>query len=276
MQDTEIQVPADLEVTGTSAPASEPLAQPDQNAPSTGTEQTAEDAAPAETPANGEMPEAEKPAEETEPEQPKKQPWFVERIAKQREQIAQERQQREELAARLAALEANQPQQDPNAPKPQLSPEQLQQMVRAEAARIAEQTAMQEKLKSFDQAGRKEFGDRAFIERCNTLASLGASENPAFMQIVTDLDDGPRVVSHLAEHPEKAIEVLGLPPLRMAAALARLSGQQTAKPPPVTKAPAPVRPVGGATKVDPTESTMSDEDWFNRYPEGKGVKPKKG
>jgi hypothetical protein len=49
MQDDDIQVPVDLPVSGTSAPdTSEPLAQPDKAAPSTGTEQPAEDAAPAE------------------------------------------------------------------------------------------------------------------------------------------------------------------------------------------------------------------------------------
>jgi hypothetical protein len=242
-------------------PEGEPVAQPDQTDPSTGTDQTAEEATTADSEAQAETAEAEKPAEETAEESPKKTPWFVERIARQREQLAQERQQREELAARLAAFEANQQQQDPNAPVRPPTAEQLQQMVRVEAARIAEQTAMQEKLRSFDSAGRKEFGDKEFIERCNTLASLGASENPAFMQVVTELEDGPRVVAHLADDPEKAMQVLSLPPLRMAAALARLSGQAP-KPPPVSKAPPPVRPVNGASRSEGDPDKMSTDQWM--------------
>jgi hypothetical protein len=106
MQDDDIQVPVDLPVSGTSAPdTSEPLAQPDKAAPSTGTEQPAEDAAPAEEQANAEK---QPPEEPTEDKPEKKTPWFVERIAKQREELARERQQREELNARLAAFEQQQ------------------------------------------------------------------------------------------------------------------------------------------------------------------------
>jgi hypothetical protein len=257
----QIQVPEDLAVTGSTGEG-EPLAQPDKAAPSTGTEQTADDTQLADKPTEGDKPDGERPTD-ADQEPPKKTPWFVERIAKQREQLAQERQQREELAARLEALSRAPPGEktDPNAPRPAPTPEQLQQMVRAEAARIAEQTAMQERLKSFDKAGRKDFPD--FVDRCNTIASLGGAENPAFMQIVTDLEDGPKVVAQLADDPEKAIEILQMPPFRMAVALAKLSGQ-AAKPPPVSKAPAPIKAVSGATRVEPDDSKLSDEAWWDK------------
>jgi hypothetical protein len=251
--DQELEAPQGL-------PEGEPVAQPDQTDPSTGTDQPAEDTTQAADSPEPDKAEEEKPADEK-PEEPKRQPWFVERIARQREQLAQERQQREELAARLARYEQQNQQQlnDPNALRQAPTPEQLQQMVQTEAARIAEQQVLREKLTSFDTTGRKEFPD--FVDRCNTLASLGAAENPAFMQIVTDLDDGHRVVAQLAQEPEKAMQVLSLPPLRMAAALAKLSGQAP-KPPPVSKAPPPVKPVAGSTRVEGDPDKMSTQDWM--------------
>jgi hypothetical protein len=271
MADDDIQVPADLPVSGTSAPeTSEPLAQPDKESPSTGTEQPAEDAAPAETKAEGDQPEPEQPTEDK-PE--KKTPWFVERIAKQREELARERQQREELAARLAAFEQQQQgQQNTDQPQQQRMPSQaeLQQMVRAEATRIAEAQAYQQKLVSFDNAGRKDYSD--FVDRCNTVASLGAAENPVFMQAVTSMDDGHRVVAQLAENPQKAVEILSLPPVAMAVALARYANNTPApKPPPVSTAPKPVKPISGAAKVDPDLTKASDSEWYRNWVKQQGA-----
>lgn len=271
MADDDIQVPADLPVTGTSAPdTSEPLAQPDKAAPSTGTEQPAEDAAPAETKeeapqeAQPEQPTEDKPAE-------KKTPWFVERIARQREELARERQQREELNARLAALEQQGQQHDPNQTQQRMpSPAELQRMVQAEAQRIAEQNAYQQKLVSFDSAGRKDYPD--FVDRCNTIASLGAGDNPVFMQAVTSMDDGHKVVAKLAENPQKAIEILSLPPVAMAVALARYADSTPApKPPPVSTAPKPVKPISGAAKVDPDLSKASDSEWYRNWVKQQGA-----
>jgi hypothetical protein len=270
MQDDDIQVPVDLPVSGTSASdTSEPLAQPDKAAPSTGTEQPAEDAAPAEEQADAEKQQPEEPTEDK-PE--KKTPWFVERIAKQREELARERQQREELNARLAALEQQQQgQQNPDQQQQRMpSQAELQQMVRAEATRIAEAQAYQSKLVSFDNAGRKDFPD--FVDRCNTIASLGAAENPVFMQAVTSMDDGHQVVARLAENPQKAMEILSLPPVAMAVALARYANNTPApKPPPVSTAPKPVKPISGAAKVDPDLTKASDSEWYRQWVKQQGA-----
>jgi hypothetical protein len=270
MQDDDIQVPVDLPVPGTSASdTSEPLAQPDKAAPSTGTEQPAEDAAPAEEQADAEKQQPEEPTEDK-PE--KKTPWFVERIAKQREELARERQQREELSARLAALEQQQGQQNPDQQQQQRMPSQaeLQKMVRDEAVRIASASAYQEKLVSFDRAGRADFPD--FVDRCNVVASLGAAENPVFMQALTSMKDGHKVVAQLAENPQKAMEILSLQPVAMAVALAEYAHSTPApKPPPVSTAPKPVKPISGAAKVDPDLSKASDSEWYRQWVKQQGA-----
>jgi hypothetical protein len=268
MPEAEIEVPANLEVAGTSASEStEPLAQPDQNVPSTGTEQPAEGDTSAD--AKGDKPDGETTDTKAE-EQPKKAPWFVDRIARQREANADLARRNEELAARLTALESGQrPEADNQQPLTEAEVERrVEAKAQARAAQLAEQRLMQTKLASFDTAGRKDFPD--FVNRCNTIASLGGAENPAFMSVITDMDDGHKVVAQLADDPAKAMEILNLPPLRMAAALARLS-VQTAKPPPVSKTPAPVRPVNGSARVDRDETRISDAEWFAKHPNGAGV-----
>ena len=275
MADDDIEVPADLPVAGTSAPeTSEPLAQPDKAAPSTGTEQPDKETAVASTEAEQ---KAEEPASEDKSEKSeKKPPWFVERLARQREELAQVRQEKQEYLQRLQAYEQQQQQQqrqDPDHQQQQRMPSQaeLQQYVRAEAARMAEQREMQLKLSSFDNAGRSAYPD--FVDRCNTLASLGAAENPVFMQAVTAMEDGHKVVAQLAENPQKAIEILSLPPISMAVALARFA-HQAPRPPPVSKAPSPVRPIHGQAHVDPDASKMSDAEWFRKFPGGAGAQSK--
>jgi len=277
MQDTEIQVPADLEVTGSSAPASEPLAQPDQNAPSTGTEQEpASKQDPAASEPTQKEPTGDGEAEAAKPEKEKRTPWWVHRIEKHRGEAQELRQQKQALEDQLKALQTGQP-ADPN--QPQLNQQQLMQL----ADQIAEQKAQ---VKAFNDAcnrvardGEKEFQD--FREATGVLNMMGALRpevlNPLF-ETCEDIEVSPhKLLYELGKSPEDAAQILGLPPHRMGAALVRFAEKATTKPtPPVTKAPAPVRPVGGATKVDPTDAHLSDEDWFNRYPEGKGVKPKKG
>ncbi len=272
MADDDIEVPADLPVAGTSAPATdEPLAQPEKDAPSTGTEQPDKETTTASEATDD---KSEPEATEDKSKAEKKPPWFVERLARQREELAQVRQEKQEYLSRLQAYEQQQQQrQDPDHQQQQRMPSQaeLQQYVRAEAARMAEQREMQLKLSSFDNAGRSAYPD--FVDRCNTLASLGAAENPIFMQTITAMDDGHKVVAQLAENPQKAIEILSLPPISMAVALARFA-HQAPRPPPVSKAPSPVRPIHGQAHVDPDASKMSDAEWFRKFPGGAGAQSK--
>jgi hypothetical protein len=159
---------------------------------------------------------------------------------------------------------------DPNQGQKPPTQAEYQAAVRQEAARIAEAQAYQSKLVSFDNAGRKDFPD--FVDRCNTIASLGAAENPVFMQAVTSIDDGHKVVAQLAENPQKAMEILSLPPVAMAVALARYAQNTPApKPPPVSTAPKPVKPISGAAKVDPDLTKASDSEWYRQWVKQQGA-----
>lgn len=102
------------------------------------------------------------------------------------------------------------------------------------------------------EAGKSEFSD--FDSSLKTFAMLGGAP-PEFLEAVTSLDQGHKVIHHLGANPEAAERLLSLPPLKMALELARLEATLgTAKPVSVSRAPAPITPIGSkSSPVEPDE-----------------------
>jgi hypothetical protein len=120
--------------------------------------------------------------------------------------------------------------------------------------------------KVFD-AGKTEFAD-GWDQSLRTFQMLGGA-SPEFLEAVTAMDAGHKVLHHLGQNPEVAERVLSLPPLRMALELARLeSTVGQAKPKPVSKAPDPINPVGGrSAPVEPEEFKTTAEQiaWWKKH-----------
>jgi len=133
---------------------------------------------------------------------------------------------------------------------------EYQEAVHQEAARIAEQQAFQSKFQSWEETGKKEYPD--FVERCNALAQLGASERPDFVPALLDIDNGAKVAAKLAENPDEAIRILTLPPTKMISELTKMGIEAgKAKPKATSKAPAPFKPIDGTAAV--TDEIMPDD-----------------
>jgi hypothetical protein len=113
---------------------------------------------------------------------------------------------------------------------------------------LLEQKQFTQKVESWDKAGRAEFKD--FTERCNVIAGLGLAPNdkPEFMATIVDMDDGHKIIAHLADHADEAMELAKLPTHRMAMKLAALSTKLSA-PKKVSSAPAPVSTPAGAVQT---------------------------
>ena len=115
--------------------------------------------------------------------------------------------------------------------------------------------------------GSEEYGEfRADVDRLN---SVGAGNNRAFLQAVSNLPDGHKVYHTLAEDLDEAHRIMQLgqtDPVRMITELARMAvapaaGAQEARGQrPVSQAPPPVRPVGGASRSRRMED-MPIADW---------------
>jgi hypothetical protein len=145
-------------------------------------------------------------------------------------------------------------QADPNAPKPaSLSPANLTDaQIEERANAIAMQREYQKAVSRTIETGNTKFGEAQFVSACNTLANLGANEQPAFMQAVTELENGSDVLHHLGTNPELAARVMSMPPMAMMKELTKLEARITAPAPPkpVSRAPSPISPIDVGHDVD--------------------------
>jgi hypothetical protein len=76
---------------------------------------------------------------------------------------------------------------------------------------------------------------------------------------IVEMDNGPEVAYYLGQHPEEAEKLLNMSPLKSVMAIARISDSLTKESPeprPVSRAAAPVKPVGSSS----TRSSVSLED----------------
>lgn len=137
---------------------------------------------------------------------------------------------------------------------------EVERLARLEAQRLSAEQAYQTRVQGWLANGKRDFPD--FDDRCNVVASFGASDRPEFMQIVTDMDNGHEVVAKLADDPDEAVRILALPPTKMAMELARLGMPKAAPVKQVSRAPAPVRPTGGnSPKAEPDLEKVSMDEY---------------
>lgn len=189
-------------------------------------------------------------AVDQQPQEKPKNDWVQRRIDQLTREKHEEKRQREALEARLRELQ-------PDATTTTTQPMTADQ-IRAEATRIVAQEKFDTACNKVFDAGKTEFPD--WDSSLRTFQMLGGASQD-FLEAVTSMDAGHKVLHHLGQNPEEAERLLSLPPLRMALELARLEatvGQ--AKPAPVSKAPAPISPVGGkSAPVEPAEfATTAD------------------
>lgn len=212
-----------------------------QQSAETGTEPGAEQSA-----GQVESPQQEKP----------KNDWVQRRIDQLTREKHEEKRQREALEQQL-----RQYQQTSEQPK-QVTAEEI----RAEARRLIQQEKFDSACNKVFDAGKAEFSD--WDSSLKTFQLLGGA-SPEFLEAVTEMDAGHKVLHHLGQNPEVAERLLSLPPLRMALELARLeSAVGQAKPKPVSNAPAPINPIGGrSAPVEPPEFATTAEQiaWWKKH-----------
>jgi hypothetical protein len=225
--------------------------------PTASTEQAQPPAEVSTEPGAGQTTEA---VEQTQQEKPKND-WVQRRIDQLTREKHEEKRQREALEQQLQQYrQPTEQTQQPN--QRQMSADD----VRAEAKRLIQQEKFDDACNKVFDAGKTEFPD--WDSSLRTFQMLGGA-SPEFLEAVTAMDAGHKVLHHLGQNPETAERLLSLPPLRMALELARLeSTVGQAKPKPVSNAPAPINPIGGrSAPVEPEEfATTADQiAWWKKH-----------
>lgn len=234
-----------MQTEANATPAAEATVQP-----TTGTPEPAHQPAETSTAPGTEQPAAAQP---TEPQLEKpKNDWVQRRIDQLTREKHEEKRQREALEARLREL---QPTTEATTAQPMTADQ-----VRAEATRLIAQEKFDAACNKVFDAGKTEFPD--WDASLRTFQMLGGASQD-FLEAVTSMDAGHKVLHHLGQNPEEAERLLSLPPLRMALELARLeSTVGQAKPAPVSQAPAPISPVGGKSAPVEPQEFASTEDYI--------------
>jgi hypothetical protein len=218
--------------------------------------------APASTPAATDLPE---PGEQTEEERTRARDDESRRVAQVRARLGATERERDQLAARLAYYEARDAPPPGTPPTPEQQEAMLRQQIRAEEAGKI-------RAERFHEEGSAAFPD--WSKRCGDLMAMGA--DAGFAQLLVEMPGGTKVAAALADDPAEVERMSAIRTERgRAIALGRYAamldnGGVTGATPrtqsqPVTRAPAPVRPVTGRASPQFNEYTASAQDLVEHY-----------
>lgn len=209
-------------------------------------------------------PSTEQTAETTE-KQPQEAPkpktdWAQRRIDQLTREKYEERRLREASEARLREIQPHQA---------QTGQATTHDQIREEAKKLIQEERFNESCNKVFDAGKTEFsGD--WDSSLRTFSMLGGASQD-FLEAVTSMDHGHKVLHALGQDPETAERVLSLPPVRMAIELAKIEASLSAPkpaptPPPVSRAPEPIKPVGSG-RVAPAglSDDLPIDEWMRRH-----------
>lgn len=128
--------------------------------------------------------------------------------------------------------------------------------VEAAAQRIVAQREAQSRLNAVIDKGQKEFSD--WGPKTEVLASMGATDNAAFMEALLEMPNATKIVAHLSDDVDTLNSLLGKSPAAMAAAMGRLDAELGRAPvQPLSNAPRPTKPI--TTPAVVAEPDIHDE-----------------
>lgn len=201
--------------------------------------------------------------EESAEDKAKREPWFQKRIGeltrekyeakRHADTVAQEAAQlREQLARYQAGEEVEQ------------QPTDVQSLVQKEAQRmLAEQTYVNQCNQVYA-AGKAEFPN--FDQSLQNLHMVGISRE--FLELAVTSDASAKLINHLGNDLDEAARIAALPPVQMARELTKLEYKlaQPAPAKPVSKAPAPINPIGsGGVNAPGLRDDLPMDEWMRRH-----------
>lgn len=212
----------------------------------------------------GQQQQEQQQAQQPEQQQEQKRtPWFQTRIDELTRARHEERRRAEEAQQRLAQYEQQFAQMQQGLdPEQQHQPNQfdVRTLAQQEASRMLAEQRFADQCNKVYSSGKAEFPD--FDQSVANLQMVGVSRD--FLELATSSDVGAKLLHHLGTDLDEAARIASLSPVQMARELTRLEFKlsQPAAPKPVSKAPAPITPLGSSATNDVDPSRMSDAEWF--------------
>lgn len=210
-----------------------------------------------------EPPPADTPAPEGEPEgqprdeagrfkSPEPESRFDRRLGVMRAQVGMLQRERDQIAARLAALEQGRVQGQ----QPQLDP-QLEAFIEQRADEKAQQKIEQAGVRTFHEQGSQRYPD--WQQRCTDLQNMGA--DAGFAKLLVKMPDGAKVAGALRDDPDEVERIASLPQDDRAFALGQYAARLEAAPMrQVSRAPPPPKPLPGRSSPSPNVYQMEAND----------------
>lgn len=223
-------------------PASEPASDP-------GTEQN---------PSTEDQPSNPEPKAEGEGEKSKQTPWFTRRIDELTFHRREAERENERLKAELQRLSQPQDGQGNPQPKPPMTQADIDRLVEQRAAERAQQAEFDRSCNAIYEQGSKAFPD--FDASLGNFRLLGGLP-PTLVEAAVETGEGAKVLYELGRNPDEAARILALTPARMAVAVAKIASRPPA-PPPVSKAPSPIKPIAASGRVETDPNKMSAAEWM--------------
>lgn len=200
--------------------------------------------------------------EETAEEKAKREPWFQKRIGElTREKYEAKRhadtvaQEAAQLREQLARFQQGDPYEAPAT--------DVQSLVQQEAQRMVAEQTFNDKCNQVYANGKAEFPN--FDQSVQNLHMVGVSRE--FLELAVTSDASAKLINHLGTDLDEAARIAALPPVQMARELTKLEYKlaQPAAPKPVSKAPAPISPIGSGRADDSMpRDDLPIEEWVRR------------
>ena len=199
--------------------------------------------------------EAETESEPVKHEEPKT-PWFQKRI----DELTREKwEARREAEAHRVLAESLRNRQPGEEVKHDTSVD-VEALATQKAKELFENQSFNEACNSTYTKGKEAFADfDTAVKSHQMLGEMGSRKD--YLEAINSLPNGPQVYHHLAKNLDNAASVLSLSPVKMALELTKIS-EKLSKPAPVSKAPAPIKPIGGGGSHESDPSKMSTAEWI--------------
>lgn len=191
------------------------------------------------------------------PEKPKQVPWFQRRIDDLTREKWDERRRADALQSALDAIPRTEPVEGEQPRETKPAPALTSTDVERRAAELVAANEFNRRCDETYEAGAKAHPD--FDSALKSFQLLGGLP-PALIEAAQEAGDAHEILYQLGKNPDEAARILGLSPVRMAAAVAKLATAQPT-PRPISSAPAPIKPIDGKARGEPDPEKMSMAEW---------------